>query len=116
MLKKNGQSVAEYALMITTIIIAISTMQTYVKRGLQGRMADASDEFVQGVANAPWDALTPPVVMTTQFEPAELSRTSHQDIIEDSTNFSMTTGGAVTRGVSRKVLQGANNDFQKYDY
>lgn len=117
MWKKKGQSVAEYALMITTIIIAISTVQTYIKRGLQGRLADASDDFVEGVATAPWDPLlssTP--TAATQFEPVELSRKSTQDILEDSTNFTMTTGGAVTRSVSRKVMQGEANDYQQYSY
>jgi len=117
MFKKKGQSVAEYALMITTIIIAISTVQTYIKRGLQGRMADASDDLVESIATAPWDPLlssTP--TAATQFEPVELSRRSNQNILEDSTNFKMTTGGAVTRSVSRQVMQGETDDYQQYSY
>jgi Flp pilus assembly pilin Flp len=38
-----GQNTAEYAIVIALIIGAVIAMQTYVKRGLQGRMKDATD-------------------------------------------------------------------------
>jgi hypothetical protein len=120
MLQKKGQSVAEYALIIATIIIAISSIQTYIKRGLQGRLADASDDFVNGVATAPWDPLlTANPAIATQFEPLEFSKQSTTDIQVDSVNFEMKTGGEMTRSVARRVLQGTTSgpkDYQKYDY
>jgi len=41
MLNKKGQNTAEYAILIALIIAAAVGMQTYVKRGLQGRIHDA---------------------------------------------------------------------------
>ena len=41
MLNRKGQNTAEYAILIALIIAAAVGMQTYVKRGLQGRMHDA---------------------------------------------------------------------------
>jgi Flp pilus assembly pilin Flp len=38
-----GQNTAEYAIVIALIIGAVIAMQTYVKRGLQGRMKDGTD-------------------------------------------------------------------------
>ena len=38
-----GQNTAEYAIVIALIIGAVIAMQVYVKRGLQGRMKDATD-------------------------------------------------------------------------
>ncbi|MDD5166730.1 MAG: hypothetical protein PHQ57_05015 [Candidatus Omnitrophica bacterium] len=38
-----GQNTAEYAIVIALIIGAVVAMQVYVKRGLQGRMKDATD-------------------------------------------------------------------------
>jgi len=38
---KKAQSTAEYAIMIALVIGAVVAMQTYVKRGLQGRLFDA---------------------------------------------------------------------------
>jgi len=41
MLNKKGQNTAEYAILIALIIAAAVGMQTYVKRGLQGRIHEA---------------------------------------------------------------------------
>jgi len=41
MLNKKGQNTAEYAILIALIIAAAVGMQTYVKRGLQGRVHEA---------------------------------------------------------------------------
>ncbi len=38
---KIGQNIAEYSILIALIIAAAIAMQTYVKRGLQGKVADA---------------------------------------------------------------------------
>jgi len=42
MLNKKGQNTAEYAILIALIIAAAVGMQTYVKRGLQGRVKEAT--------------------------------------------------------------------------
>ena len=42
MLNKKGQNTAEYAILIALIIAAAVGMQTYVKRGLQGRVQEAT--------------------------------------------------------------------------
>lgn len=44
-LKKNGQSTLEYAVLIVVIIIALIAMQTYLKRGVQGRMRESTDQI-----------------------------------------------------------------------
>ncbi|MDP3042656.1 MAG: hypothetical protein Q8N62_08070 [Candidatus Omnitrophota bacterium] len=41
MLNRKGQNTAEYAILIALIIAAAVGMQTYVKRGLQGRVKEA---------------------------------------------------------------------------
>jgi len=43
MLNRKGQNIAEYSILIALVIAAAVAMQTYVKRGLQGRIADAVD-------------------------------------------------------------------------
>lgn len=40
---KRAQSTAEYVIVLGLIIAAVVAMQTYVKRGLQGRVKDAVD-------------------------------------------------------------------------
>jgi len=44
-LHKKGQSTLEYAVIIAVVVAALIAMQTYVKRGLQGRLKQASDDI-----------------------------------------------------------------------
>jgi len=44
-LKKNGQSTLEYAVLIVVIIAALIAMQVYLKRGVQGRMRESTDQI-----------------------------------------------------------------------
>ena len=74
--KRRGQSTAEYAVVLGLIAAAVMAMQTYVKRGLQGRIAEATD------------------AVGGQFEPKYLlaeSKTKH----ESEQTEEMKTGGAV---------------------
>ena len=43
MSKRKGQNIAEYSILIALVIAAAVAMQVYVKRGIQGRVADAVD-------------------------------------------------------------------------
>lgn len=46
LLKKNrGQSTLEYAILIVVVIMALIGIQAYLKRGIQGRMRDSSDQI-----------------------------------------------------------------------
>jgi len=49
-LSKKGQSIMEYAVLISLVIAALTGMQLYVKRGLQARIKDASDNLPNYVA------------------------------------------------------------------
>lgn len=44
--KKAGDSVAEYALILGIVTLAFIGMNTYIKRGFQGRMQQMSDKFI----------------------------------------------------------------------
>lgn len=43
--KRKAQSTLEYAVIIGVVVGALIMMQVYVKRGLQGRMKQASDDI-----------------------------------------------------------------------
>ena len=43
MFNKKGQNVVEYSILIALVVGAAIAMQTYVKRGLQGRVKDVVD-------------------------------------------------------------------------
>ena len=42
---RRGQSVLEYAILMVIIIAALLTLQTYIKRGIQGRLKSATDDI-----------------------------------------------------------------------
>lgn len=43
--KKSGQSTLEYAVVIAIVVAGLIAMQTYVKRGLQGRLRQSTDDI-----------------------------------------------------------------------
>jgi Flp pilus assembly pilin Flp len=45
MLGQRGQSTLEYAVLVVVIIAALIAMQTYLKRGIQGRVRESSDQI-----------------------------------------------------------------------
>ncbi len=57
---RKGQNAAEYVIVFALVIAAAVAMQTYVKRGLQGRMKDATDHIATGTSE---------LGTTTQYEP-----------------------------------------------
>jgi Flp pilus assembly pilin Flp len=44
-LSRRGQSTLEYAVLIVVIIAALVAMQVYLKRGVQGRMRESTDQI-----------------------------------------------------------------------
>lgn len=44
-LTKRGQSTLEYAVLIVVIIAALIAMQVYLKRGVQGKFRESSDQI-----------------------------------------------------------------------
>jgi len=43
--RNKGQSLLEYSLILAAIVVAIVFMQTYVRRGVQGRLKDSADQI-----------------------------------------------------------------------
>ncbi len=77
---KKGQNTAEYAILIGLVVAVAIAMQTYVKRGVQGRFADEVDEMAKKpteVKDADW------IGSTTQYEPDYLKSTSTTDTQQD---------------------------------
>lgn len=42
---KNGQTTLEYAILVMIIIGALLTIQSYIKRGIQGRVKSSADDI-----------------------------------------------------------------------
>ena len=94
-LNRKAQSTAEYVIVLGLIVAAVIAMQTYVKRGLQGRIQEAVD-YVENTNE-------PGVVTFSggQYEPYYLGSSFKSDRTGDETE-DLLTGGAVRRALKEK--------------
>ena len=84
---KRAQTTAEYAILIALVVAAVTAMQIYVKRGIQGKVKDVVDNMGTGMG------LT---TNTKQYEPYYL--TSVADTQQHSSDREdVATGGSVIR-------------------
>lgn len=85
--KRSGQSILEYALLLGVIAAGILIMQSFVKRGFQGRLKDSADRISGGEAFSAGG--------TTVFQKRDL--TTDQEITEETAT---TTTGGISNYVS----------------
>ncbi len=124
---RKAQSTAEYAILIGLVVAAAITIQTYVKRGLQGRVRDAGADLVGSISNADWSNVseTPANVASIgseagQFEPgledtARLTSRQTQTTLQDDETLRIDDAAGTT---THEVIQRTENeegDFQRYD-
>ncbi|MFA4854748.1 MAG: hypothetical protein WC616_05315 [Candidatus Omnitrophota bacterium] len=89
--RRKAQSTAEYVIVLGLIVAAVIAMQTYVKRGFQGRVKDAVDYVDQGGSGA--SAVN---FATKQYEPYYLQSTFSNERSSEDTE-ALAEGGAVSR-------------------
>ncbi len=69
---KKAQSTLEYAILIAVVVGALIGMQTYVKRGLQGRLQEATDQvggqFEPGTTSSTSRVVTAPSSSVTEVD------------------------------------------------
>jgi len=93
-LTRKGQSTAEYAIVIGLVLAAVMGMQVYVKRGIQGKVKDASDAKVVYSGTSDYG-----VNSYTQYEPqysTTIGMASTRDVTEKAT---VSKGGGVKREI-----------------
>ena len=81
LMKRRAQSTLEYALMIAVVVGALIAMQVYVKRGLQGKLKDSTDQI--GEQYSPG--------FTTGHEEINTTTTTHETLASGLTNTTSTT-------------------------
>lgn len=91
--KKKGQSVSDFVITLGVVVGALVAMQTFIGRGLKGRMRDATN-YVDNPAGQP------NIFTGQQYEPYYLE--SHFDTSSSSTDTEAVAsgGGEVTRGTT----------------
>lgn len=87
---RKGQSTMEYAIVIGLVIAAAVGMQIYVKRGLQGKIRDATDIKASG---ASW-------MTGDQYEPNYSATTDMRQTREATEVAETTKGGGLKRTIT----------------
>jgi uncharacterized protein (UPF0333 family) len=86
---KRAQSTAEYAILIGLVVAALIAMQTYVKRGLNAKVKDATDIFATSINMG----------NTTQYEPYYLQQNTVTTQAQQENEF-VARGGNVARSLN----------------
>jgi len=73
--KKKAQSTLEYAVLIIIVIGALLSIQVYIKRGIQGRLRQASDDIGSQYSVGNWNS-----VKTTKFSSNTMEKFGVDDI------------------------------------
>ncbi len=96
---KKAQSTAEYVIVLGLIIAAVIAMQTYIKRGFQGRIKEAVDHVDES-----GQAAGAVQFSGRQYEPYYLE--SEFDTTRNSQDREeMLTGGAVKRTLTQELSE-----------
>ena len=117
---KKAQSTAEYAILIGLVVGVLVVMQTYIKRGIQGRFKDATDSYVTSIDDdaTNWalisNVTTPTLEDQWEFDKYSAQRT-RETVTGTETTEAMSSGGQVTRDITQKTKQ-AVGDYQEYGY
>ena len=101
MKKRKGQNIAEYSILITLIIIAAVGMQTYVKRGLSGRVKDAVDfvgPTMTGIGGV--DLTLDGAQYTPYYEVSDTQVRSSADAV----NTLAVSGGVAKTGIEQSAM------------
>lgn len=99
---KRAQTTAEYAILIALVVAAVTAMQIYVKRGLQGKVRDVVDNMSTGMAL--------PSNGNAQYEPYYLNSTANTTQ-NSNDNETIATGGAVTRSATSSTNATRNQNI-----
>lgn len=107
MRRHRGQSLGEYSLFLAIALIAIVTMNVYVKRGLQGRYADVMDAAINAVRTKAPDA-------GTQYEPYYLDSGTNINVPR---NITETIGNraSITRSLSADSIGVTSESVERAD-
>lgn len=97
---KRAQSTAEYAILIGVVVAGVIAMQTYVKRGMQGRIKNVVDHTgTGGTVGGSSMSFT-----GSQYEPYYLQTTfNNTDNTTDTENTAI--GGSVARTTNRTATR-----------
>jgi|WetSurMetagenome_2_1015567.scaffolds.fasta_scaffold373173_2 hypothetical protein len=117
--KIKGQSLSEHSLFLVAILIAGISMTVYIKRGLQGRYADATDYTINTVRlrTPPTDVLGmpgTPYKVLNQYEPYYLNVSTNVTAPREIKE-TITVGGKTTKvmNATSTIVESSSKEGQR---
>lgn len=81
-----GQSIIEYAMFITVVVMALLAMQVYFKRGIQGKIKDMADQISPVLYNSNFTESNFTTVTSSHTKSFYAEGEFSQDIFYDVSN------------------------------
>ena len=95
---RRGQSVLEYAILMVIVIAALLTLQTYIKRGISGRLKSATDDIGDQFTTANGYTYNKTIITNSK-----VTENSLAGVTTTITNYSNTTTNATSSGMQNAV-------------
>jgi len=115
MLNRKGQNIAEYSILIALVIAAAVAMQTYVKRGIQGRIADVVDHAPAIDTAGAGNTTVTLNFNTKQYEPYYLDSQADVGANRVYNETWATRGGVGRTGINETSTRGTGS-YEKMDW
>ena len=116
---KKAQAAAEYAILIGLVVAVIIGMQTFAKRGFQGKLKDSTDMYVDDLEKSRLLELGAPgagySMVGNQFEDNDISSVSTQIKLKDTESVNLDQGLTGTRTQDRRTSS-SYGDYQNTSY
>lgn len=106
--RHKAQSTVEYAVLTAIIIGALLTIQTYVKRGVQGRLKSSSDDIGDQFSPGNTNAIKTTSVRTST---KEMFGMTADGTPKQGMSVSQITGNEVTNTVDRSQVINVDNEY-----
>jgi len=106
MLKNKAQSLSEYSICLVVILVALITINVYVKRGLQGRYHDLTDYPTKKVGEriSESQVLGPAYVMPKQYEPDYINSATTVNASQRMAIETIKDNANIITSISRKLF------------
>ena len=101
-INRKGQSTLEYAILIIIIIAALVSLQTYIKRGVQGRLKQSTDDIGDGFSTAKGANYQKSVVTISNM---------HEDSVAGVVNSSIQAGGVKQTTTTSNIQMNADGEY-----
>lgn len=100
-LHKKGQSTLEYAVVIAVVVGALLAMQVYIKRGIQGKLRQSSDDI--------GEQFSPGYTTGTYVTYSNINST--EDISGGTNSTTNTISGQYQNRTSNEIVMNFSNEY-----